>query len=48
MLVMLTTLDGTPYASELVPGNTDEYEAADEVLDYPSARQQCLVRQGLR
>jgi hypothetical protein len=32
-LVMLTTLDGTPYAFELVPANTDECEAADEILD---------------
>jgi hypothetical protein len=30
--VMLTTLDGTPYASELVPANTDERDAADEIL----------------
>ena len=30
---MLTTLDGTPYAFELVPANTDERDAADEVLD---------------
>lgn len=32
-LVMLTTLDGTPYAFELVPANTDEREAADKILD---------------
>ena len=32
-LVMLTTLDGTPYSFELVPANTDERDAADEVLD---------------
>ena len=32
-LVMLTTLDGTPYSFELVPANTDEREAADEILD---------------
>ena len=32
-LVMLTTLDGTPYAFELVPANTDERVAADEILD---------------
>lgn len=32
-LVLLTTLDGTPYAFELVPANTDEREAADEILD---------------
>ncbi len=32
-LVMLTTLDGTPYAFEVVPANTDEREAADEILD---------------
>lgn len=32
-LVMLTTLDGTPYAFELVPANTDEREAAEEILD---------------
>ena len=31
-LVMLTTLDGTPYAFELVPANTDERDA-DEILD---------------
>lgn len=31
-LVMLTTLDGTPYSFELVPANTDEREAADEIL----------------
>jgi hypothetical protein len=32
-LVMVTTLDGTPYAFELVPANTDERDAADEILD---------------
>lgn len=32
-LVMLTTLDGTPYSFELVPANTDERDAADEILD---------------
>lgn len=32
-LVMLTTLDGTPYAFELVPAHTDERDAADEILD---------------
>ena len=32
-LVMLTTLDGTPYAFELVPADTDERDAADEILD---------------
>lgn len=32
-LVVLTTLDGTPYAFELVPANTDERDAADEILD---------------
>jgi len=32
-LVMLTTLNGTPYAFELVPANTDERDAADESLD---------------
>jgi hypothetical protein len=32
-LAMLTTLDGTPYAFELIPANTDEREAADEILD---------------
>lgn len=32
-LVMLTTLDGIPYAFELVPANTDEREAANEILD---------------
>lgn len=32
-LVMLTTLDGTPYAFELVPANTEERTAADEILD---------------
>jgi len=32
-LVMLTTLEGTPYAFELVPANTDERQAADEILD---------------
>lgn len=31
-LVMLTTLDGMPYAFELVPANTDERAAADEIL----------------
>lgn len=31
-LVMLTTLDGTPYSFELLPANTDEREAADEIL----------------
>jgi hypothetical protein len=32
-LVMLTTLAGTPYSFELVPANTDERDAADEILD---------------
>jgi Transposase DDE domain len=32
-LVMLTTLDGTPYTFELVSANTDERVAADEILD---------------
>jgi hypothetical protein len=32
-LAMLTTLDGTPYAFELVPANTDERDAADEILE---------------
>jgi len=32
-LVMLTTLNGTPYSFELVPANTDERVAADEILD---------------
>lgn len=32
-LAMLTTLDGTPYAFELLPANTDERDAADEILD---------------
>ena len=32
-LVMLTTLDGTPYSFELVPAHTDERDAADEILD---------------
>ncbi len=30
---MLTTLTGAPYAFELVPANTDERDAADEILD---------------
>ena len=30
---MPTTLDGTPYAFELGPANTDERAAADEILD---------------
>ena len=30
---MLTTLDGTPYSFELVPANSDERDAADEILD---------------
>ena len=29
-LVMLTTLDGTPYSFELVAADTDERVAADE------------------
>jgi hypothetical protein len=29
----LTTLEGLPFAFELVPANTDEREAADEILD---------------
>ncbi len=33
-LVALTTLDGIPVVYELVPANTDERLAADEVLDY--------------
>ena len=32
-LVMLTTLEGTPFSFELVPANTDERQAADEILD---------------
>jgi len=32
-LVMLTTLDGTPYSFELVPAHTDERDAADEILE---------------
>lgn len=32
-LAMLTTLDGTPYAFELIPANTNERDAADEILD---------------
>jgi hypothetical protein len=32
-LVMLTTLNGTPYSFELVPAHTDERDAADEILD---------------
>jgi hypothetical protein len=32
-LVMLTTLDGTPYSFELVPATPDERDAADEILD---------------
>jgi hypothetical protein len=32
-LVMLTTLAGIPYGFELVAANTDEGEAADEILD---------------
>ena len=32
-LVMLTTLEGLPYSFELVPANTDERDAADEILD---------------
>jgi hypothetical protein len=32
-LVMLTTLNGTPFAFELVPANTDERDAAEEILD---------------
>jgi hypothetical protein len=32
-LVLLTTLDGTLYAFELVPADTDEGEAADEIQD---------------
>jgi len=33
-LVMLSTLDGIPVAYELVPANTDERDAAEEVLAY--------------
>lgn len=33
-LVMLSTMDGIPVAFELVPANTDERAAAEEVLDY--------------
>ena len=32
-LAMLTTLDGMPYAFELLPANADERAAADEILD---------------
>lgn len=32
-LVMLTTVEGIPYAFELVPANTDDRVAADEILD---------------
>lgn len=33
-LVLLTTLDGIPVAFELVPANTDERDAAEEVLAF--------------
>ncbi len=33
-LVMLTTLEGIPLVYELVPANSDERAAAEEVLDY--------------
>jgi len=33
-LVMLTTLDGTPVAFELVPANADERDAAEEMLAF--------------
>lgn len=33
-LVALTTLDGIPVVYELVPANTDERQAAEEVLDH--------------
>ena len=33
-LVMLTTMDGMPLVYELVPANSDERAAAEEVLDY--------------
>lgn len=33
-LVALTTLDGIPVVYELVPANTDERDAAEEVLDF--------------
>jgi len=32
--VLLSTLKGIPYAFELVPANTDEREAADQILEY--------------
>ena len=32
-MVMLTALDGTPYLIELVAANTDERDAADEILE---------------
>lgn len=32
-LVLLSTIDGIPYSFELVPANTDERDAADEILD---------------
>lgn len=33
-LVLLSTLTGIPYAFELVAANTDEREAADQILEY--------------
>jgi hypothetical protein len=33
-LVILTTMEGMPVVYELVPANTDERDAAEEVLDY--------------
>jgi hypothetical protein len=33
-LVLLTSLDGIPYRFEIVPANTDERVAADEILDH--------------
>jgi hypothetical protein len=33
-LVILTTMDGLPVIYELVPANSDERDAAEEVLDY--------------
>lgn len=45
-LVMLTTLNGTPYAFELVPANTDERAAADEVLDTLPADSQVWADKG--
>jgi len=45
-LVLLSTLEGTPFTFELVPANTDERVAADEILDTLPADVELWVDKG--